>query len=450
MNSPIRGNAHPSDSTIQARPFDQCTGLYCISTPTNPRYLYPLVIESLTAIYIARQKIDCHYDADSASLFFDNQTIENKKRSGLFKFSDAPDGKRIFTGYITIANPSSRDDVTGVQILKTQVWATPATSQSLQGSGLEHTWVTMRDASCWRSGGGGPTYYCSPDKWVKVGNTPVYFPPEGRLLNSTSAGDPNKANCVGGEESKFLGALDWFAGIVYGLNGVCHQMANRLLLAADKLTVSGAQGYTLSCIQFGRYGTIGSIEFVLSYFGWAALPAVIPALAAFLAGAQVEFGVRCGKCEVPYPGPVLLNQNTDDVLQEMRRMSVDELHSFWLDLYECHLADLKDLFKEKVGERINNVTLGALIALYREMLSPSRVVIEHLHSMIQPPLDLQQFEQIHLDTHHWLAFAHQFNERVNAQQRRVATLLSRDDYMALFDAAPEQELVLIDPQIMAK
>jgi hypothetical protein len=42
----------------------------------------------------------------------------------------------------------------------------------------------------------------------------------------------------------------------YAVNGVCHQAANRILLAAQ-ITVEGARGYGVSHAMFGPYGRVG-------------------------------------------------------------------------------------------------------------------------------------------------------------------------------------------------
>ncbi|MGB9928515.1 MAG: hypothetical protein ACPK85_08935 [Methanosarcina sp.] len=49
------------------------------------------------------------------------------------------------------------------------------------------------------------------------------------------------------------------AGIIYGVTGVCHQTANRILYPAG-VTVSKAGGYWLSTVVYGIYGTT-SLEF---------------------------------------------------------------------------------------------------------------------------------------------------------------------------------------------
>jgi hypothetical protein len=58
-------------------------------------------------------------------------------------------------------------------------------------------------------------------------------------------GDADTAECLSQPESK--------AGVEYGVTGVCHQAANRILLSAG-ITVSRARGYRISAFLYGTYG----------------------------------------------------------------------------------------------------------------------------------------------------------------------------------------------------
>ena len=62
---------------------------------------------------------------------------------------------------------------------------------------------------------------------------------------SMNIGDSNYADC--------LAKTDKSAGIRYGITGVCHQMANRILYPSNQL-VSQAKGYRASKFVFGTYG----------------------------------------------------------------------------------------------------------------------------------------------------------------------------------------------------
>lgn len=59
-------------------------------------------------------------------------------------------------------------------------------------------------------------------------------------------GDSLQADCISQTQSH--------AGLRYGINGVCHQTANRILYPA-KILVSKARGYWLSSFLYGTYGS---------------------------------------------------------------------------------------------------------------------------------------------------------------------------------------------------
>jgi hypothetical protein len=55
------------------------------------------------------------------------------------------------------------------------------------------------------------------------------------------------------ELARCLAQADLTAGISYGMTGVCHQIANRILLPAG-ITVATARGARLSMFAYGVYG----------------------------------------------------------------------------------------------------------------------------------------------------------------------------------------------------
>ena len=61
----------------------------------------------------------------------------------------------------------------------------------------------------------------------------------------TGSGNTAQADCLSQPNSH--------AGIVYGVTGVCHQTANRILYPAG-LTVAAAVGYRASVFAWGTYG----------------------------------------------------------------------------------------------------------------------------------------------------------------------------------------------------
>ncbi|MFC1769692.1 hypothetical protein ACFLZI_01390 [Nitrospirota bacterium] len=92
-----------------------------------------------------------------------------------------------------------------------------------KGSIAEHTYVT-----------------CDGETWACFGES------SGGKEITRGAGSTAMAHCIS------LPAQT--AGIVYGLSGLCHQAANRILWPARTL-VTGARGYWLSALLYGTYGT---------------------------------------------------------------------------------------------------------------------------------------------------------------------------------------------------
>lgn len=87
----------------------------------------------------------------------------------------------------------------------------------------DHTYVTSSAGHVWACFG------------RSVGGTPI----------CGGTGNVDLADCLSNPQSR--------AGIVYGVTGVCHQTANRILYPAGQ-TVSSARGYRWSVFTYGIYG----------------------------------------------------------------------------------------------------------------------------------------------------------------------------------------------------
>jgi len=152
---------------------------------------------------------------------------------------------------------------------KLYAWAIPAWESE---SPVDHTWVTSYDNRI----NGYPTidevkgahqffWYCW-GSFHAAGGTPV--DPDGAL--GQQAGDLSVAQCLvlpNVDSRTSLAARGTI--FVYGVEGVCHQLANQVLYAtrdgashAPPLTVCNARGYLLSSFIYGTYG--------LSHISWAA------------------------------------------------------------------------------------------------------------------------------------------------------------------------------------
>lgn len=138
-------------------------------------------------------------------------------------------------------------------------WAAPAMDVDVLP---DHTWVTSFDNTKFAYedieaviSAGESFWYCWGDYRVR-GGTPVTA--TGKLGHAVANGDI--ARCVAlPNETCFASQSARGTVFVYGRHGVCHQLANQILVATASgdsapLTVAEARGYWWSSFRFGAYG----------------------------------------------------------------------------------------------------------------------------------------------------------------------------------------------------
>lgn len=136
-------------------------------------------------------------------------------------------------------------------------WANP-----VSGTVWDHTWVTTYDnrSNDYKTIGkviaAGLDYWFCWGDYHPSGSTPDH--PNGFLGAMT--GDLGIARCLCQSNAPSKTHTPTCGTIfVYGVDGVCHQLANQVLwatkgLVAGPLTVSNARGYHISSFFFGTYG----------------------------------------------------------------------------------------------------------------------------------------------------------------------------------------------------
>lgn len=138
-------------------------------------------------------------------------------------------------------------------------WVVPA---YVSGSPVDHTWVTRYDnrtntypdiAAVIKAGQS--NWYCWGSFHPK-GGAPTH--PDGFI--GSQAGNGNLASCLVEPNLPSSGNRPAQGTIyTYGVDGVCHQLANQVLYATGgpgvaPLTVKAARGYALSSFIYGTYG----------------------------------------------------------------------------------------------------------------------------------------------------------------------------------------------------
>lgn len=128
-------------------------------------------------------------------------------------------------------------------------WATPA---FINNAPMDHTWVTTYDIR--------KTVYNNISQVISAGEHAWYcwgnFHPTGKFLGSKS-GNLQFARCLVASNSSSNSNPPACGTIfTYGIDGVCHQLANQVLYATGPapLTVSKARWYLVSTFLYGTYG----------------------------------------------------------------------------------------------------------------------------------------------------------------------------------------------------
>jgi hypothetical protein len=138
-------------------------------------------------------------------------------------------------------------------------WAVPAFTT---GSPVDHTWVTTYDNRVHaypddrQVAAAGESYWYCWGSFHATGGTPGN--PTGFL--GTQAGDVAMAQClvVPNADTQHVVAARGTI-FTYGVDGVCHQLANQVLYATGigsvpPMTVQGSRGYFASTFVYGTYG----------------------------------------------------------------------------------------------------------------------------------------------------------------------------------------------------
>jgi hypothetical protein len=250
-------------------------------------------------------------------------------------------------------------------------WANPLTGFR----GADHTWVTTYPSPS----------ACPPpsDYWYCWGVChPTGTGTTARALGS-SAGDLAIAKCICSPNNQ-----NAHGGInLYGIDGVCHQLANRVLYACNPVqTVHRANLYWISHLLFGTYG--------LTLADWA------------------QRKQKCAQPPSP-PGSGGGSGTLDDV-------------------------DGEDL------------DLGTLTNLLATKASPGEVVrlSELRANLLREKRELD--EQVQAGAIDGLEFANRVNDLVSSYLPRIAAIIGEKNLQEIFGASSGDQIQLLDPQQAAR
>lgn len=172
---------------------------------------------------------------------------------------------------------------------------------------MDHTWVTTYDNQIHHYNNAAAVAAAGKDYWFcwgsyhRVGGVPGN--PTGSLGSQT--GSVALARCLvqSNADSRTVPAARGTV-FVYGVDGVCHQLANQVLYATrgTRLTVKNARGYGASTFLYGMYG-LQPAAWVARIASCTALVAALPVAAAAagggLAGGVDALGAALGVLGMP-------------------------------------------------------------------------------------------------------------------------------------------------------
>lgn len=344
-------------------------------------------------------------------------------------------------------------EATLTAIIPMQTWAIPLPFKILGKSIGDHTWAV--------SVGSNPRFgadacfgvppsvpFCSSDRW----RSGTYSPPttNSRQLNTGPASN-TCATCIAGQPYLFM-LIPSQSGIIYAINGVCHQFVNRILYPSG-LAVAGANSYCLSQLLYGTYGT---------QIPWALIPPFIPpfwipnplfavavAVQSVMGNQWAEIRGRCvgaGKMALPTDagGRYLeaVQQLHDQPLVTRTAATGQELSDLVGLQYQRHMQEI-DLTLEYRGAGISASKLEGLRSLLSEFHKPSPDLAAEFDKQMALPA-----QAVPLSSADALIVSQVANTQAGELLMKALEILGPEDFTTLFGHKPEEEYLVIDPRTL--
>ncbi len=259
--------------------------------------------------------------------------------------------------------------------------------------GADHTYVLSSDGHswpCWGSSTGGNAI-CSGE------------------------GSSSVANCISQPNS--------WAGIIYGVTGVCHQTADRILFPA-RVIVSRARDFWLSSILYGVYGT--------DLIEWGAK-----------AGACYLFGGGPGG---PHPIPNLALANAASAEGKKSAPQQDKSEKDFLEKIIALYSDTSQAPETLLGNELELMIDYRLGAEFdsdktKEILSLHKDLLKKKHEV-----DLALYKK----DLNGEKYAAEVNNLFSEVLKSKAEILGDEDYEKLFGMKPGKSVTIVDPKIAAE
>lgn len=256
---------------------------------------------------------------------------------------------------------------------------------------VDHTYVTSSEGhvwNCWGRSSGG-TVICSGEA------------------------DAGAADCISQKNSR--------AGIIYGITGVCHQTANRILLPANCI-VSGAKNYWLTAFIYGTYG----VRFPSSLLSFRKRIARCNLGAEDLPEIKSADSLR-GNDEKLYI------QRINSLYNHYGNMYRDLDASRERDIVPSLLGnELRITINYRLGSAAETATANKLVSYQEQLLQEKRTLDTALLKKSLSPV----------------RYAKEVNELAATVFKGILAVLGDRNYTELFGLSPQEPREIVDPDIM--
>jgi hypothetical protein len=243
--------------------------------------------------------------------------------------------------------------------------------------------------------------------------------------------DGGKEICRGSGSSKQADCYSqpWgTSGIIYGVTGVCHQTANRILYPARKI-VSGANGYWLSSLVYGTYGGIVSWAEQRARCYWTRGDKATKAQLKAMPEEETNIKQVAPQSQEDMDYTTEILALYEEVAQAPEKFSAKEGEAPSFLSRELEIA-----IKIKLGKQMDTGKTEAVIQLQNELHQERNKLVDKLYSEEISPVE----------------YANQANKLFNAKFKLIGAQLGKGHYQKLFAIAPNVKLSLINPEVMAK
>jgi hypothetical protein len=293
----------------------------------------------------------------------------------------------------------------------------------------ENTWVTTDEP-----GVGWPCLVASTaPPGVRAAPPPEQVPAPGSRVLTEIAADLRVATCLGDPVAADFEGLPSAAGIVYGVNGVSHQVANRILFDTG-FDVRDAQGAWYSWWLFGTYGTsIPAAKLLGSILG----PAGTALQYAIDAGSWLDWErrkKRCGTTRTAMDDVRALPGQVEHV-----RDQLESLTDTALGVAQHRSAEITDMLKSRLDGAASALTLGKIQEFVN---AESQALVDGADDLLCVDSATIASDADSIAAECNAAFTRHFSD--------VAKLLGSDAYVKIFGAPPDAPVVLVDPTILAR